>query len=484
MFDVLVIGGGPAGVTAALRCRELGASVALVERGRMGGTCTNDGCVPTRVLARTARMLRDYEYFDEYGLIGERPQLDFQAVMSQAQEIVYSIHEKKQLIEHLTEAGVEVYTEVGPARFVDPHTVALGNDDGPRLEARGFILAVGGHARRLDFPGAELAYTHSDMWNLRELPRSLAIIGAAATGCQLATIFNAFGSDVTLLEVAPRILPGEDDSVSAIMADGFTRRGISIITGISGIERIERAETGLRLSYRLGDEPRQLDVETVIMAVGWPGNLESLALERAGVETARGYIVVDDTLRTSAPHIYAAGDITGRMMLVQTASRDARIAAENVVLGAGSRSEHRIVPHGGFTDPEYGSVGLTEAQAREREAVAVATVPYGDIDRAVIDSLTEGLCKLIVSRATRRLLGAAIVGEQALEVTQVVAAGMAANMTVEQLARLELAYPTYASVVGLAARRILRDLDSTPPGAEWHVLGKRITVEWERREDV
>src|SRR5690606_16242229 len=148
MFDVLVIGGG---VTAALRCRELGASVALVERGRMGGTCTNDGCVPTRVLARTARMLRDYEYFDEYGLIGERPQLDFQAVMSQAQEIVYSIHEKKQLIEHLTEAGVEVYTEVGPARFVDPHTVALGNDDGPRLEARGFILAVGGHARRLDF---------------------------------------------------------------------------------------------------------------------------------------------------------------------------------------------------------------------------------------------------------------------------------------------------------------------------------------------
>jgi dihydrolipoamide dehydrogenase len=194
-------------------------------------------------------------------------------------------------------------------------------------------------------------------------------------------------------------------------------------------------------------------------------------------------VVVDDYLRTTAEHIFAAGDITGRMMLVQSASYEARVAAENAVLGVGQRYNHQIVPHGGFTDPEYGSVGLTEAQASSVDGGYVtAVVSYGEMDRAVIDGRTEGFCKLIVSEETHRILGAHIVGEQALEVIHQVAAGMTADIWVEQLAELEFAYPTFTAIVGLAARQIRHDLGVLPISPEWRTLGKPRAAEWERRD--
>jgi pyruvate/2-oxoglutarate dehydrogenase complex dihydrolipoamide dehydrogenase (E3) component len=482
MFDVIVIGGGPAGVTAALRCRELGASVALVERGSLGGTCTNDGCVPTRVLAKAARLLRDTEHFDDYGLVGERPTLDFQHLLSQTQQRVYSLHEKKQLIVHLEESGVRLYVNVGTASFIDSHTLALGGDETTALEGKTFILCVGGHARRLTIPGAEYLLTHSDVWTLKQLPRSAIVIGAAATGCQLASIFATFGTKVTLIDLAPRLLPGEDEVVSRVMEGALRRRGIEIKTGIAGLEQVEKREEGLRVHYRDAEGIQVMEAEIVIIAVGWPGNSDSLKLDEIGVRTERSYVMVDDYLRTSVPHIFAAGDITGRMMLVQSASYDARVAADNAVLGDSHRYQHQIVPHGGFTDPEYASVGLTETQARDHEEIAVAVVSFEEIDRAVIDRRPEGVCKLIVSAASHRLLGAHVVGEQALEVIHLVAAGMMAGMTVEQLAQLEIAYPTYAAIVGLAARRLVHDLGVTEVAPQWRTLGKRVTVEWERRE--
>jgi pyruvate/2-oxoglutarate dehydrogenase complex dihydrolipoamide dehydrogenase (E3) component len=197
----------------------------------------------------------------------------------------------------------------------------------------------------------------------------------------------------------------------------------------------------------------------VIFAVGWPGNADSLNLSAAGVEVGRsGYVRVDDALRTSAPHVFAAGDLTGRMMLVQSATHEAEVAAENAMLDSSRTMRHAVVPHGGFTDPEYGSVGLTEEEARREQDCAVAVVPYADLDRGIIDGHPAGSCKLIVSRETRRVLGAHILGEQAVEVVQVVATAMRAGMRVEQLADLELAYPTFTAVVGLAARRITRSV--------------------------
>lgn len=487
MIDVIVIGGGPAGVTAALRARELGASVALVERGRLGGTCTNDGCVPTRVLAHAARLLRETAQHERYGLMGDRPQLDFARLIGRTHEVVYAVHEKKQLRRHLQNSGVTVHEDVGPARFVDAHTIELG-DTGTQLSGQRFIICAGGHARRLPFPGAEHTLTHGDVWTLREMPRRLVVIGAAATGCQLASIMNTFGAQVTLLDVAPNILPIEDEAVTEALQKALTDRGIAIICGMSGVERVEKNAGGLRLIYKRDEQEFPLDADAVIVAVGWPGNVDALNLPAAGVEVEKGYIVADDRLRSTAPHIFIAGDIDGKMMLVQSAGVEARIAAENVVndLKAGGEMrayQPRIVPHGGFTDPEYGSVGLTEKQARdEGHDYVVGLASMINLDRAVIDGNTEGFCKLIVSKETRQVLGAHVVGEQAVEIVQLVAANMAAGSTVENLAALELSYPTYVSIVGLAARRAVHYLGLMELSPEWHEMGQHYAAEWERRE--
>jgi pyruvate/2-oxoglutarate dehydrogenase complex dihydrolipoamide dehydrogenase (E3) component len=455
--------------------------VALVERGLLGGTCTNDGCVPTRVLAKAARLARDAEQHADYGLSGEPPRVDFARLLARAQEIVYRVHEKKQLPAHLAQAGVAVFAQAGEARFVDPHTLALA--DGTRLTGRQIILCVGGHARRLPFPGSELALTHSDIWSLERLPESVVIVGAAATGCQLASIFAAFGARVTMLEVAPRILALEDDAVSAEMAAAFARRDVQVVTGIGGVERIEaHADGGLRLAYLRDGAVETITAQAVVLAVGWPGSVEGLGLEAAGVTAARGYVAVDDTLRTAASHIYAAGDITGRMMLVQSATGEGRMAAENALLGDGRGYTHRIVPHGGFTDPEYAGIGLTEAQARVGHDPVVAVAPYADLDRAVIDARTEGFCKLVVHRVSHEILGAHVVGEQAVEIVQIVAAAMAGRMPVEQLAALELAYPTFTAIVGLAARQAAQALAGAEASLPWPALGGGRAAEWERRE--
>lgn len=487
MVDVIVIGGGPAGVMAALRARELGASVTLVEKGRLGGTCTNDGCVPTRVLAHAARLLRETAQHEKYGLMGERPELDFARLIGRTQEIVYAVHEKKQLHKHLEQSGVTVYEDVGPARFVDPHTIALG-DSSEQLNAQRFIICAGGYARRLPFPGAEHALTHSDVWNLKALPRRLAIIGAAATGCQLASVMNTFGSDVTLFDVAPHILPIEDEAITEALQKGFTARGIGIETGIAGVERVEKDDAGVRLVYKKDGEERTHEADAIIVAVGWPGNVDGLNLTAAGVKTERSYIVSDDCLRTTAPHIFAAGDIDGRMMLVQSAGYEARVAAENAVRSLKGDDDMRtyrplIVPHGGFTEPEYGSVGLTEKKAREAgHDVVVGLASMVNLDRAVIDGYTDGFCKLIVDADTRQVLGAHVVGEQAVEIVHLVAANMAAGSTIENLAALELSYPTYVSIVGLAARRAVHYLGLMELSPEWCAIDQFYAAEWERRD--
>jgi pyruvate/2-oxoglutarate dehydrogenase complex dihydrolipoamide dehydrogenase (E3) component len=319
---------------------------------------------------------------------------------------------------------------------------------------------------------------------MKKLPESVAVVGGAATGCQLASVFAAFGSRVTLLEVAPRILAAEDEAVSEGVAEAFERRGIEIVTGIGGVEKVERENGRLSLFYAMNNETHTLDAETIMFAVGWPGNVEGLNLEAAGVETRRGgYVQVDDSLRTSAPHIFAAGDITGRMMLVQSATNEGNLAAEQAVLGGEHGYRHTIVPHGGFTDPEYASVGLTESRAgSEGHDYAAAVVPYAELDRGVVDGHTEGVCKLLVDRASRRILGAHIVGEQAVEVVQIVATAMRAGMPVEQLADVEFAYPTFTAIVGIAARRALRELGLVAVSPRWGIPERTLGAEWEHSD--
>ena len=488
MTDIVIVGGGPAGVTAALRARELGATVALIERRRLGGTCTNDGCVPTRVLAKAARLMRDSQQFADYGLMMTHPPtVDFAAVMRRTKAVVDQVHAKKQLAAHLQAVGVTLFAEAGNAHFIDAHTVQT--EHAGRVEGDRFVLCVGGHPRELPFPGAGYALTSSSLWDLDHKPTSVAIIGSGATGCQLASVFADFGVPVTLLDIADRVLVTEDHDISAEINRCFKERGIHLQLGIGGIDRIDRQidphisprRDGFELRYHTADGISQtLCVGAVIASVGWPGNIDPLRLDAAGVKTSRSYVTVDDHLRTSAPHIYAAGDITGRSMLVQSAGYQARIAVENALLPYTQTARQQLVPHGGFTDPEYGSVGLTEAQARQSHDVVVATVPYTDLDRAVIDGRLNGFCKLVVDRRQGKVLGAHVVGEDAVEIVSTVSAGMASGLRIDALADLELAYPTFVSILGLAAREIVRDRGTVPVAAEWRELGHTRGAEWER----
>ncbi|HUN07750.1 MAG TPA: NAD(P)/FAD-dependent oxidoreductase [Aggregatilineales bacterium] len=491
-YDLVVIGAGPAGVTAALRARELGARrVALVERGLPGGTCTNDGCVPTRVLAKAARLMRESHQFAEYGLMGPLPEVDFAALIQRSQQVVYQLQEKKQVIDHLSDLQITPLMGVGTAQFTDPHTLTTA--DGHTLQADQFIIAAGGRPRRLDLPGIEHTLLPSDVWQMNRLPRSIIIVGAGATGCQLASIFEAFHVQVHLLDLAPRILMSADESVSESISSAFQSRGVEVLTGIGPIQRIERDGPDLRMVYQTASghdledaasiQEASRTAELVMFSVGWPGNGDQLNLAAAGVALRGGYVTVNDRMQTNQPHIFAAGDITGRIMLVQTAMQQGRIAAENAVLGRERALTQRVVPSGGFTDPEYGGVGLTEAQAREKGEIAVATVPYADMDRAVIDDHTAGFCKLIVDRETHELVGAHVVGEQAVEVIQIAAATMKSRGHIEQLAEMEFAYPTFAAIIGVAARQIARDLNATPVAREWRTLSRQRIAEWERMDD-
>jgi len=480
MYDIVVVGGGPAGVTAALRARELGADVALVERDTLGGTCTNDGCVPTRVLAKAARLLRDSEQFNKYGIMLEkRPEVDFGALMQRTKAIVSELHMKKQLALHLEDVGITLYNKSGDTRFIDEHTLETVNMG--IVKGHRFVLCVGGHARQIPFPGGQYALNSSTVWDLTTAPNKVVIIGGGATGCQFASVFEDFGAEVTILDIAPNILVTEDTSIAHEISHQFKHRGIQIKAGIQSIKRIDKLNSRFLITYiSVEGQTQTLETDLVLSSIGWPGNVDQLGLEKAGVETNYNYVGVDDYLQTSASHIYAAGDITGRSMLVQSAGYQAQIAVENALLNYTQTAHEHLVPHGGFTDPEYGGVGLTEAAARRHYDVVTATVPYSDLDRAVIDDRKTGFCKLIVDRRSDLVLGAHVVGEHAVEIVSMVSAGMASGLRVQELADLKLAYPTFVAIVSLAARQIARETGAIQVVAEWRELKEIRGSEWER----
>ncbi len=443
--DVAVIGAGPAGVAAALRAAELGAAVVLLEANRTGGTCVNSGCVPTRVLAKTARLMREVRTAHEYG-ITTGGSIDWAATAARVRATVDRVRVAKRDDQRLAEAGVRLVID-GKAAFRDAST--LVTEGGTTVSAASVIVAVGGHSRLLPIPGAELATVPEHVLDLPGLPRRVAIIGGGNTGAQLTTILRSFGSEVVLLDVAPRILTPSDPAISEAVTAAFLEQGIAVHTGIAGVNSITKVAGGLRLEA--GDASGEFDA--VVMATGWPADVESLGLDRAGVEVVRSAIPVDDTFRSSVPTIFAVGDANGRDMLVQAAVFEGEAAAENAVLDANRRTPHHLLPAGGFTDPDYAGVGLTEEQARERDPECrVVVVPYTQLERAIIDDRELGFLKLIADRRGELILGAHCVGEHAIEIVQTVTTAMAAGIGPTALAAVKFAYPTYTAIVGIAAR--------------------------------
>ena len=454
VYDVAVIGAGPAGTAAALRAAELGASVVVLEADRTGGTCVNSGCVPTRVLAKTARLMREVRTADEYGITVSRQRIDWPSTVARVRSTVDRVRSIKREAERFAEAGIDLVLE-GRAAFEDEHTLVL--ESGRRIEAASIIVCVGGHSRRLPIPGTELATVPDEVLELPRLPDRLAVIGAGNTGAQLATVFAAFGADVTLLDVAPRVLMASDPSISQAVEAAFEEDGIRVRTGIDGVDALRRRDDGrIDLDWRAAGAPEAEAFDAVVMATGWPARIDDLGLDAIGVRVERSAIVVDQYFRSSVSHVFAVGDANGRDMLVQAAHFEGEAAAENAVLGANRRTPHHLLPAGGFTDPDYAGVGLTEPECRERDPrCVVSRVDYSELERAVIDDRERGFLLLIADRRRELILGAHAVGENAVEVIQSVTTAMAAGVDVATLASVKFAYPTYSALIGLAARRLL-----------------------------
>ena len=458
MIDVLVIGGGPAGVVAALRAADSGANTALITRDEFGGMAANDGPVPVRTLAHAARLIRESRQLGRYGIVVGEPVLNYQRLLERVREVVNDVRAHSTFRQQIDSVNVAVHENTGCARFVDPHTVETAT--GLRLSADKIIICTGGMSRRLTCPGSEFTATHSDAWALTCVPPSMIVIGAGATGAQVASIFNAFGSTVQLFHAGPRILPAEDEDVSIAVAAAFRESGIVVREDFGLIESFEKTETGVRMSFSKDGKRESVEAGVVVSAIGWAAETTTLDLAKAGVETnKRGFICVDEFLQTSASHVFAAGDVTGRLMLVPQAIQDGFVAATNAVHGPTMKLPDQAAPIGSFTDPEYAQVGLTETKARETHDITTAIINFNATTRTIIDGRTDGFCKLIVDRDTRQILGCHVVGERAVEITQVAAVAMSGNMRVDDLARVPLSFPTYAGVLGRVAATISRQLN-------------------------
>lgn len=458
MLDVIIIGAGPAGVVAALRAGDLGAQTALVTSGPFGGMAANDGPVPVRTLAHAARLLREARKLGQYGITIGEPQLDYSHLLQRVREVTNAVRSHSSWRSNINELGVDVYENAGPVHFEDAHTVR--SSGGLHLEGKSIVICTGGTSRPLSVPGSELTATHSDAWQLQTVPPSMLVIGAGATGAQVASVFNAFGCGVQLFHSGPRILPTEDHDVSTAMADAFRNSGIDVKEDFGVINSFEKSSTGVRMRFTKDGESQFAEASLAIIAIGWIANTSQLGLLQAGVEiNHKGFIEVDEFLRTSNPNILAAGDVTGRLMLVPQAIHDGFVAGTNAVRGPTLRVPELPAPIGSFTDPEYAQVGLTESKARRSYDVEIAFLRFDQTTRTIIDGRTNGFCKLIADRATRKILGCHVVGERAVEISQVAAVAMSAGMRVDDLARVPLSFPTYAGVLVRLAANVTRKLN-------------------------
>jgi pyruvate/2-oxoglutarate dehydrogenase complex dihydrolipoamide dehydrogenase (E3) component len=453
--DVIVIGAGPAGVLAALRAGYLGARTVLVARTEFGGMAANDGPVPVRTLAHAVRLIRDARQLGQYGVAVSEPVLDYPRLLARVHEVVNDVRAHSSLRQQINALGVTPHEQAGAARFADSHTIVT--EAGLRLQADKIIICTGGVSRWLPIPGFELTSTHSDAWSLTSVPPSMLVIGAGATGVQVASIFNAFGSRVQLFEAGPRILPTEDEDVAAAVAAAFRESGMVVRENFGAIESFEKTATGVRMLFSKDGHWDSAEATLAVVAVGWVADTAGLSLATAGVEVnQRGFVKVDAYLRTSAPHIFAAGDITGRQMLVPEAIQDGFVAATNAVQGTIMPLGDRVSPAGSFTDPEYAQVGLTEKKARDTHDIVTAVVHFDSTTRTIIDGRTFGFCKLIADRKTSRILGCHVVGERAVDITQAAAIAIAAGMRVDDLAQVPLSYPTYIGILARVAASAAR----------------------------
>ena len=455
-YDVLIIGSGPGGYSAAVRAGQFGLKTAIVEKDpRLGGTCLLVGCIPTKALLHTADIWDHFKGGDE-GILCDNPRLDYPKVVDHKNDIVNK-HSKG--VEFLMRKN-KVDVLRGQARILGPGRVEVRTAEGARtVETKNIIVATGSVARMLPGlePDPETILTNVEILNLRAIPKSMVVIGSGAVGSEFASMFNRFGTTVTMLEMLPRIVPFEDEEVSKELERLFKKSGIRVETGARA-EKIERVDGGgARVTVTLANGKQEVtEAEKVLVGVGRKPVTDDLGLEATRVETDRGFIKVDGDQQTAEPGIYAIGDVVaGTPQLAHVAIKEGMVAVAHIAGRPVERLNRMRIPSCTYTEPGIGSVGLTEAEARARgHKVKVGKFGFMPNSMASILGQHNGFVKVVSDETHGEILGVHIIGPLAWELIPEGVTAMSAEATVETIANMIHAHPTLHEAVGEAFNNI------------------------------
>lgn len=455
-FDLVIIGSGSAAFGAALRASELGARVAMVERGTLGGTCVNVGCVPSKTLIRAAEAVHRANHPRFAGVSAQGRVVDFRALAVEKQALVDELREAK--YEAVLAQTPNVTLFKGAARFAGPGRVVV---NGEELRADRVLIATGMRPSVADVPGLSEAgaLTSTEALALERLPRSMVILGGRFIALELAQAFARLGTQVTVVQRSAHLLPTEDDDVTQELQRLLVAEGLMILTSAK-VTRVQREGDARIVELERHGEHLRLSAEQLLVATGRRANTEGLGLDTLGVQLrADGTIVVDEKLETAAPGVFAAGDVIGDPTFVYTAAYEGRLAAENALGSAKLPRDYTALPAVVFTDPQLATVGLNEKQARALKVeVEVARLPFTHVPRALAARDTRGFVKLLKAKGTAQLVGAAVLGPEAGELIMEPALAIRHGIPVTELARAFHPYLTAAEAIKLAAQTFDKDV--------------------------
>jgi dihydrolipoamide dehydrogenase len=450
--DLIIIGSGPGGYVAGIRAGQLGLKVAVVEKDpKFGGTCLHRGCIPTKALLHTAEVLEQARHAEDFGVLLADPRLDMLKAQVYKRKVVDKNAKgveflfKKNKVEGLT----------GTARLVGPHAVEIeSGGKTSTMTARNVMIATGSVPREIPIaPSNGTTILNSDhILDLERVPASLVVLGAGAVGTEFASIFASFGSKVTLVEMLPRILPIEDEEVSAELERALRKRGIDVLAGTS-MTKVEPQANGVRVTLDKGGKLSTIDAEVLLVAVGRKPVTEGLGFEAQGVALERGYVKVNEWMQSSVPHVYAIGDVVPTPWLAHVASAEGILAVEHMAAYEGARPvNYDLVPSCTYCEPEVGSVGLTEAKAKERGYdVQVGKFPFSALGKASIVGKTTGFVKIVREKKYDEVLGVHIIGPHATDLIAEACVALRLESTTEELFRTMHAHPTLSEAVAEAA---------------------------------
>ena len=443
--DIIIIGAGPGGYETAVLAAKKGKSVTIIEAEKVGGTCLNEGCIPTKAFCRNAALMEDLKESDFYGLKNCSFDFDFSKVLKRKNQVVNNLQNGVETL--LKQKNIQLV--YGKAVFKDPHTVEVF---GELYTAKHILIATGSVTKYLPVEGLDLpgVVTSKEILDIDHIPQRLCVIGAGVIGMEFASIFNSFGSQVTVVEFMKDILPNFDNDIAKRLKQSLSKKGIDIINQ-AGVKSVEKKEDGtLVVNYEVKGTMKSCEADTVLLAVGRAANVNSLNLADVGIEFTPKGIPVNDQMQTNVPHIYAIGDVNGRCMLAHAATFQGMRALHHI-LGEEDYIRLDIVPAAVFTSPEAAMVGLTEEQCKTQGIDFVSRKSFFRANgKAVSMNETDGICKLIAD-ADGHILGCHLFGAHAADLVQEIAALMNQGATVSQLKSIIHAHPTLGEVVQSAA---------------------------------